>query len=134
MEKGFFHAQRGYWQTISTPPQHILDSYPEGTVEVPLKPGAGYAWIDGQWAEVPVTTPVPQLVSRFQAKGALMQAGLLAQVEAAVAQADPFIQLAWAEAKDFRRDSPAIASISAGLGLTDEQVDDLFRAAALIEA
>jgi len=40
MEHGFYHPSRGYWQTNSEPPQHVLDGYPEGTVEVPLKPGS----------------------------------------------------------------------------------------------
>lgn len=49
MEKGFYHPERGYWQTVGNPPQNILDGYPEGTVEVPLKPGANYHWVDGAW-------------------------------------------------------------------------------------
>jgi hypothetical protein len=56
MEKGFFHPDRGYWQTTSEPPQHILDGYPEGTVEVPVKPSANHELRDGKWVEV---APVP---------------------------------------------------------------------------
>lgn len=48
-EVGFFHPDRGYWQAISEPSQDILDSYPDGTVRVPLKPGDGYEWIGGEW-------------------------------------------------------------------------------------
>ena len=73
-------------------------------------------------------------VSRFQALAALLNAGLLSQVNAALADAGPLAQLAWAEATEFRRNSPTIAGLSAGLGLTDAQVDALFRAAALITA
>ena len=73
-------------------------------------------------------------VSRFQAMAALLDAGLLSQVNAALADAGPLAQLAWAEATEFRRNSPTIAGLAAGLGLTDTQVDDLFRAAALIIA
>jgi len=73
-------------------------------------------------------------VSRFQAMAALLNAGLLSQVNVALADAGPLAQLAWAEATEFRRNSPTIAGLSAGLGLTDTQVDDLFRAAALITA
>jgi hypothetical protein len=72
--------------------------------------------------------------SRFQAKAALMGAGLLASAEAAVAQADPVAQLAWAEAVEFRRTSPTIIALAAVLELTDEQIDDLFRAAVEISA
>ncbi|MBD8687065.1 MULTISPECIES: hypothetical protein [unclassified Rhizobium] len=30
-EYGFYHPDRGYWQTTNQPPKDILDSYPEGT-------------------------------------------------------------------------------------------------------
>lgn len=76
--------------------------------------------------------PVPAVISRFQARAALMDAGLLADVELAVGSAGPLAQLAWAEAVEWRRDSPTIAAIAASLDLTDGQLDDLFRAAALI--
>ena len=52
MEKGFFHPSRGYWQTTSEPPQHVLDGYPNDTVEVPLKPGADYEWDGAEWVQV----------------------------------------------------------------------------------
>lgn len=74
------------------------------------------------------------VVSRFQAIAALMDAGMLAQVNTALADAGPLAQLAWAEATEFRRNSPTIAGLAAGLGMTDIQVDDLFRAASLIHA
>lgn len=74
------------------------------------------------------------IVSRFQAMAALMDAGLLSQVNSALADAGPLAQLAWAEATEFHRNSPTIAGLAAGLKLTDIQVDDLFRAAALITA
>ena len=73
-------------------------------------------------------------VSRFQARAALLAAGLLADVEAAIADAEPLTQLAWAEAVEWKRNSPTIAAIGAALDLTDAQIDDLFRAAAQIEA
>lgn len=72
--------------------------------------------------------------SRFQAKAALLQAGLLPTVEALMATADPIAQLAWAEAVEFRRTSPTILGLAAGAGLTETQVDDLFRAAMQITA
>ncbi|NBT32930.1 MAG: hypothetical protein EBT13_13795 [Rhodobacteraceae bacterium] len=73
-------------------------------------------------------------VSRFQAKAALMQAGLLPQIETLMASADPIAQLAWAEAVEFRRDSPTIAALAASAGLSETQIDDLFRAAMSISA
>lgn len=89
-------------------------------------------WREGRQVVEPV--PVPQTVSRFQARAALMQAGLLAQVEAAIAQAGPFEQLAWAETTEWHRDSPTINAIGTALNLTPAQIDDLFMAAAQITA
>lgn len=77
---------------------------------------------------------VMPIVSRFQALAALHIAGLLTSVEAAVAQADTLTQLAWANAQEFRRDSAMLLTLAATLGLTDEQLDNLFIAAAQIEA
>jgi hypothetical protein len=78
---------------------------------------------------------VPQTVSRFQARAALHLAGLLETIEGAIAiSTDDMVKLAWNEAQEFKRLSPTVLAISAGLGLTDEQLDDLFITAATIEA
>lgn len=84
----------------------------------------------------PPPAPKPQTVTRFQARAALMQAGLLDDVEALMANpATPAIQrLAWADAQEFRRSSPTVAAMAAALGLSSAQVDALFEQAAGIEA
>jgi hypothetical protein len=74
------------------------------------------------------------VVSRFQAKAALAQAGLLTTAQAVVDAADATTQLAWAEVIEFRRNSPTIAALQTAMDLTDAELDTLFRAAALIEA
>lgn len=73
-------------------------------------------------------------VSRFQAKAALHQAGLLEQVESFVNQsADPLVKLAWQEAQ-FYRSSQMVNAIGGQLNLTPAQVDDLFKTAEQIQA
>ncbi|HHW34412.1 MAG TPA: hypothetical protein GXX24_09795 [Paracoccus solventivorans] len=84
--------------------------------------------------EVLAANRAAMLCSRFQAKAALHLAGLLPSVEAAIAQADPVTRIAWAEAVEYRRNSPTILALAAALDLSDEQVDALFRAAMQIEA
>jgi hypothetical protein len=49
MEKGFYHPSTGYWQTNSEPSKEVLSTYPEGTQEVPIKPGSGYQYDGTQW-------------------------------------------------------------------------------------
>lgn len=69
-------------------------------------------------------------VTPRQARLALLAAGLLDQVEAAVAAADQATQITWATASEILRTDPLIVSIGTGLGLTQAQIDALFVAAA----
>lgn len=87
-------------------------------------------------------TPTPEpvkTVSRLQAKAALLQMGLLDQVDALVAGLDQMTRLAWAEATTFRSDSPLLISLSAylvwpdGQALSKLDLDALFDLAETIE-
>jgi hypothetical protein len=49
MEHGFYHPAAGYWQTISTPTDEHLAAYPEGTVEVPIRPSHLHTWGGTEW-------------------------------------------------------------------------------------
>lgn len=125
----------------------VRSNTPPSVSHTDVPPPDDYAqWQGGAWIpnarEVPVLSPAELLAaerasmvcSRFQAKAALHQAGLLQAVNDAMADADPVAQLAWTEAVEFRRNSPTINALAVSLGLTDEQLDDLFRSATQIEA
>jgi hypothetical protein len=74
------------------------------------------------------------IVSRFQAKEALRQAGLLETIDQFINSSEnPVLRLAWSEAIEFRRNSPTILQISEELELTETQIDDLFRLAKTLE-
>lgn len=79
---------------------------------------------------------VPDSVTRFQARAALLEAGLLPQVESLMAAptVSPIARLAWLEAQEFKRTSPTVAGMAAVLGLTDAEIDQLFIVAQGIEA
>lgn len=47
---------------------------------------------------------------------------------------DELTKIAWANAQEFRRDSPMIANLAAIMGWTESQLDDLFRTASTIQA
>ena len=78
------------------------------------------------------TDPVPLSVTRFQARAALHLAGLLDDAEAAIAQAHPLSRIAWEHAHVYRRDSPTVISIGQQLGLSEADMDELFKTAASI--
>lgn len=90
--------------------------------------GIGWSFVDGVFSapSASVAVVVPPRVSRFQAMAALLNAGLLDQVNQIVAASDALTRLAWAEAVEFSRSSPLIASLAVQVGLTEMQVDDLF--------
>ena len=79
---------------------------------------------------VPEVVAVPEVVTMRQARLALLGAGLLAQVNTAVANMPgaegDAARIEWEYAKEVRRDSPLVAALSAAFGLTDAQLDDLF--------
>lgn len=70
---------------------------------------------------------VPQEVSMYQARAALIGAGLYDQVNAAVlASSDEIVKVAWEYATVVKRSSPFITAMSGAIGLDDAAVDQLF--------
>lgn len=99
-------------------------------VDGQLVPADG-VWLDGMTVDVGAPS-VPASVSARQARLALLAAGLLDTVNAAVAAAGGATQIEWDHATQIDRASPLLASIGAALSLTGEQVDELFRAASAL--
>lgn len=80
-----------------------------------------------EWEEL---DPVPQSVTNFQARAALMDAGLFEEADSAVRAAGGIAFQAWEYAGVFERRSPLIDALGKGLGLSDAEIDGLFIAAA----
>lgn len=78
---------------------------------------------------------ISQEVTRFQARAALYQSGLLEAVEAEIAkpETDMMLKLAWQDALSFKRNSSFVTGMAAILELSEEQLDQLFVLAAGIE-
>ncbi len=90
------------------------------------------AWQQSQpVAAAPV--PVPETVTPRQIRWALNAAGLRATVEAAISGADQNTKDAWEFSNEVRRDNPLLNSLAAALGMSSEQLDELFRLAASFE-
>ena len=62
MEKGFYHPERGYWQTLSEPSESVVAAYPLGTLQVQLRPDQDYQYINGAWVYVE-PEPAPYVAS-----------------------------------------------------------------------
>ena len=99
--------------------------------------GVGWHW-DGTTATdpnapLPPTAPtVPQRVSPRQARLALVQAGLYAQVQQTIAAAPVATQVWWEFASVIERQNPLMLGIAAQLGLTAAQIDALFTSASTL--
>lgn len=78
---------------------------------------------------------IPAVVTMRQARRALSAAGMLSNVDAAInsiadQQARETAQIEWEYATEVRRDYPWLQTVAGLLGLTDEQLDELFLSAA----
>jgi hypothetical protein len=74
-----------------------------------------------------VPTPSSDVkVTRRQARLALYTFNLLEQVEAAVDAEGGTTKISWDNAAEITRHDALVVALAAALGLTDEQLDDLF--------
>jgi hypothetical protein len=72
---------------------------------------------------------IPYKISIRQAKLVLLGAGLLDDIENAIANTDRSVQISWEYATEFERDNPLILYFQSRLNLSKEQVDNLFMSA-----
>lgn len=112
-----------------------LDAFP-GLVDG-ANAAIGDTW-DGSSFSRPVAEPVqvPASVTMRQARLALLGAGVLSTVNAAIAampgaEGDA-ARIEWEYARDVERDSPLIAGLVPALGMTEAQIDQLFITAATL--
>ena len=102
--------------------------------------------IDGVWTQQwsvrdltaeELKARVPTIVTTRQARLALLQAGLLSQIEAAIAGIEEAgqrqaVQIEWEYAAEANREHPWVQALATALGLTEAQLDDLFTLAATL--
>ena len=106
---------------------------PIGSIEVPTAPdNALDLWDGANWVSAP--TPIPQSVTMRQARLALLGAGKLVGVTAAInALPSPqkeAAQIEWEYSQTVERNRGFVLLLSAALGLTDAQLDAIFVTAA----
>ena len=95
------------------------------------------AEIEAEW--VPLPPPPPPIITSVtmrQARLALHQQGLLTQVNNAVASMPGELgdkaRIEWEFSNAVKRDRPLVQVVAASLGLTSQQIDDLFTLAATL--
>lgn len=136
-EFGFYHPDRGYWQTLSEPTQTELDTHPVGTVAVPLRPDANHVWQNDAWIYAP--PPEPTLeglrarmppISKRQLRLTLVRNGIsLSDLDAAIIAMGDEAVIEWQDASEYRRLHPLLNQVAAHLSLTQEQVDAMWQQA-----
>lgn len=83
MEFGFYHPDRGYWQTVGGNLDELLAGYPEGTLNVPLPPSVNHEWRDGEWVYVE-PEPLRQTVLKSTVQARIIEAGKMDAAYAAL--------------------------------------------------
>ena len=78
--------------------------------------------------------PIPETVTRRQAKQALAINGKLSLVQPAIdaipdAAQRTLIQIEWDDSQEFQRNRASVIGIGTAIGLTSSELDDLFRQA-----
>lgn len=129
---GYFDASRVLWDTRTDGP------LPEITLGGMLREGDSLMFdqsrLDASTAAM--TPPVPTEVTMRQARLALLGAGLLSQVDAAIAslpEPDKSAALIeWEYAAVVQRNSGLVPAMGTALGMTEAQLDALFVTAATL--
>lgn len=91
---------------------------------------------DGEWSQRETPVIVPDSIDMRRARLALRAAGHLAAVNAAIEAMEGYAgedaRIEWEYATAIKRDHPVVAAMQTVLGLTDEDLDNLFIAAATL--
>lgn len=148
MEKGYFHQDLGYWQTIGKPSAAALRAYPAGTVEVPLKPAANMEWDGAAW--IAVESESVEQWREFASLDRrafciwLLRAGVLTADESVAAARGDWpqafsdalaglsenvqaeAQIEWATAVNIRRNHPLLETLRKRAGIPHEVLDEAF--------
>ena len=114
------------------PTQEMLD-YRQSLRDVTSQEGFP---VNVDWPEAPSNEGIPAIITPRQARLALSSQGLLSQVQNAIDSLPEsnreVVNIEWEYAVSIERASPWIASLGEALGLTSQQLDDLFILAATL--
>lgn len=118
-----------------TDPEIIANLLRKGWVEAPQPPydpaTETCQWVDGAWVVAPIVIPVPQQVSMWALREAVMFAGEMTAIKNALDNLpEPQKSIAWNRweyKENIVRNSPIIVQLQQLLGWTDSFVDGLYK-------
>ena len=118
-------------EVLQTDPFTIfIPSYAAQFQEVNTDCQAGMVLEDGVWINPPVVVPIPQEITMRQARLALLDAGLLANVQTAInSLPEPSktkAMIEWDYSNALQRDNPFVTTLGTALGLSSDDIDNLF--------
>ena len=135
MPEFYYSPHTGEVINTSTPADWMGKTHIAPPLVNPVNQGAFFR--EGAWVvetAQPAAAPVPQQVTNAQGTAVLIQVGLWPQVLAYVSAIQDPVQKALAEVAlnkttHWQRNSPFLNTAAAALGITQEQMDELFIAA-----
>ena len=86
---------------------------------------------DGSFINPIIPTVIPQTITPRQARLKLLEVGLLDELEVVITTNRAW-QIEWEYATEVKRDSPLIEAIATQSGLTEEQIDQMFKEASVL--
>lgn len=114
----------------SNPHMLFVPHYAAQFIEVTDDCFGGYELVDGQWQQPPTPVQIPQEVTMRQARLALLDAGLLANVQPAINSLNEpdktKAQIEWEYSNALQRSNPFVTTLGTALGLDSTALDTLF--------
>lgn len=116
---------------IQTDPFMVfVPSYAQQFEEVDESCCVGMILEDGVWISAPVIIPIPQEITMRQARLALLDIDLLANVQTAIntlPEPDKTkAQIEWEYSNALQRSNPFVTTLGTALGLSSDDIDNLF--------
>ena len=108
----------------------FVPGYAAQFIEVADEVQAGWKLIEGEWQAPEPVVYIPQEVTMRQARLALLENGLLSNVQPAInSLPEPDktkAQIEWEYSNALQRSNPFVSVLGAALGLSSQDLDDLF--------
>lgn len=132
------HQLNAFDVIINTIVVDSLDALPDSVlVDADIGGSIGDSIVEGVLIPKPIVQIVPQTVSMRQARLALLGAGRLDAVTAAIAAmtgpSGQAAQIEWEYSQEVWRNKALVLALGPTLGLSSEQLDDLFITASQID-